>query len=138
MDRAPRDRVRALAQRVFQPGGNFLGGAIGERDGANAVRIDAAGDEVLDSGDEAEGLAGAGTRDDEDRAHRRFDGAALVGKGGERHDIYDNAVRGTWYVVRGTWYVVRGAWYLVAVPTHDARRTTHDLEEHHRHQNKQR
>ena len=71
MNSSPVDVVREPASKLF-------GRAIGERDGTDAVRIDTGGDQMLDSGDETERLAGTGTRNDKDGTHGRVDGPTLL------------------------------------------------------------
>src|SRR5437016_1902287 len=78
MDRTARDHVGAVSQRVLQPDGDFLGRPIGERDRADALGRHAARlDELVDTGDETEGLARARARDHEHGARRRFNGEPL-------------------------------------------------------------
>ena len=67
--------------------GNLLGGAVGEGDGADAVRADTARDQMLDARGEAVGLARTGSSDDEHGSHRSFDGEALIGKRSVSHRI---------------------------------------------------
>src|SRR5437762_5106259 len=86
VDRAPRDAVRAVPQGVLQPDRNLLGRPVRERDRADALRRDAKrADEMVDAGDEAERLPGAGSRHHEDGAEGCCDGAALLGQGVELH-----------------------------------------------------
>src|SRR5207249_586518 len=86
VDRAPRDAVRAIPQGVLQPDRNLLGRPVRERDRADALRRDAKrADEMVDAGDEAERLPGAGSRHHEDGAEGCCNGAALLGQGVELH-----------------------------------------------------
>jgi hypothetical protein len=71
---------RAAADVVREPRCDLFSGAIGEGDGANASRIEPLADEMLDTGDETEGLSGAGPCDDEGGAEGRFDRASLLGQ----------------------------------------------------------
>src|SRR5437868_1070691 len=87
VDRAARDPLRAVPERVLQPDGDLFGRTIGERDGADALRCEPSGvDEMVDPGDEAERLPGAGSRHHEDGTERRFDGEALLRKRVEIHE----------------------------------------------------
>src|SRR5207249_9088765 len=82
-----RDPLRAVPERVLQPDGDLFGRTIGERDGADALRCEPSGvDEMVDPGDEAERLPGAGSRHHEDGTERRFDGEALLRKRVEIHE----------------------------------------------------
>ena len=85
VNRPARDRFGLVPQRLFEPPSDLLGGAIGECDGADAVRIDPGGDEMLDAGDETIRLPGTRAGDDQDRAEARFDGEALARQGIEAH-----------------------------------------------------
>ena len=76
---------RSPANIVPQARRDFLGGAVGERDGADAVRIEPLIDEMLDSRNEAERLAGARPGDDQHRAEWRLYGAPLLGERDELH-----------------------------------------------------
>src|SRR5258705_6500524 len=79
--------VGLVPQRLLEPHRDLFSGTIGERDGADAMRIDAGVDEMLNARDQAEGLAGTRPRDDEHGAHRSVNGKALIGKrskGGHR------------------------------------------------------
>jgi hypothetical protein len=81
VDRAARDLLGAVAQRVLEADGDLFGGAIRECDGADAAGIEAQmRDQVLDPRDEAERLPGARAGDDKDGAEVGFDGATLRGK----------------------------------------------------------
>src|SRR5688572_2052220 len=65
---------------------NLLGGAVGERHGADpARRHPVMIDEALDPPDQAERLAGARPGHDEHGAEWRFDGAALLVERREAH-----------------------------------------------------
>src|SRR5881394_2839248 len=78
VDRPARDHVGADSQRVLQPDGDFLRRPIRERDRADALGRHAARfDELVDPGDETEGLARARARDHEHGARRRFNGEPL-------------------------------------------------------------
>jgi len=86
VDRAPGDALGAVFERMLQPDGNLFGRPVRERDradalGGHAERVD----EVVDTGDEAERLPSARSRDDEDGAQRRFNSQALLGKRVEGH-----------------------------------------------------
>ena len=86
VDRASRDGLGTLPQRVLQPDGNLFGRSIRERDRADALGRHVEGvDQVIDPGDEAERLPRAGSRDHEHRAERRFNREALLGEGVEGH-----------------------------------------------------
>src|SRR3989449_9407048 len=99
VNRAACDLLGALAQAQR----DLFGRAIGECDSADAVRIDTGGDEMLDSGDETEGLAGTRSGDDKDRADARFYRATLLGQGSEAHpllNLWSNVTSVTvWHVI---------------------------------------
>src|SRR5437870_6109001 len=91
MPRPPRSTLfpytTLFRSRVLQPDGDLFGRTIGERDGADALRCEPSGvDEMVDPGDEAERLPGAGSRHHEDGTERRFDGEALLRKRVEIHE----------------------------------------------------
>src|SRR5881398_63490 len=78
VDRAPRDRVATVPQRVLQPEGDLLRRPIRERHRADALGRDTQrADEMIDTGDEAERLPRARARDHEDGPRRRFNGEPL-------------------------------------------------------------
>jgi len=75
---SPGDLLGGGADLPRQPGGDLVGGLVGEGEGADPGRREPlAGDEMPDPGDEAEGLAGAGAGDDENGAEGCFDGPEL-------------------------------------------------------------
>ena len=78
----PGDVLGQRAHLALEPSGDLVGRLVGEGDGADAPRIESVPrDEPRDAGDQAVGLAGAGSGDDQHRAERGFDGLAL-GVGG--------------------------------------------------------
>src|SRR5207237_270395 len=86
VNRPARHRLGFVPQRLLEPAGDLFGGAIGERDGADAARIDTGADEMLDPSDQAVRLAGARPCNDEHGAEGRFDRATLLRQGGESHE----------------------------------------------------
>ena len=78
---AARDCFGLGAEGVLEPGRDLARCTVGECNGTDPVRIESAGDEMLDPRDEAIGLARPGARDDEDWAEWRFDCETLLGEG---------------------------------------------------------
>src|SRR3954454_23725441 len=79
MERTPGHIHGGMAPSLVEPGGDLLGGLVGEGDrqdppGRDVVPVD----EALDPADETMGLAGTGAGDDQNRAQRRFDGPELL------------------------------------------------------------
>jgi hypothetical protein len=80
------DRVGSLAQAGVEPRCHLFGGLVGEGDGTDPLGSELPGcDEVIDPADQAERLAGAGTREHERGTQRRLYGVLLATKGFEIH-----------------------------------------------------
>jgi hypothetical protein len=79
MDRPTLHAINAIAQLVVQPLGNLSGRLVRKSENADPGRVNCQVlDQEPDALDEAEGLAGAGTRDNEEGLRLRFDGGALA------------------------------------------------------------